>query len=219
MLQVSNSSRVMETRDHSKNGASLKSHMSKRIFKRSIHYLLVISVLLFMQSCATMVLKGDYANLTNNSTYQGIEVQMTDFVDLTSKFQLDLHLGAGKLNILDSDFNSNSIDKDEFSKWNLSVGLGGTYYITKERFQPFIGVECHALPFSSDKNKKENDENSTYQFYGFVTPKVGLRFYLSNRIALQGSIGYHAGLLKIMEQKDNFSGFAPSIGICFILPK
>ena len=221
MVQYRNFKRVIGVENHSKDGTSQKILMSKRIIKRCVPYLLLISVFL-MQSCATMALRGSSAKLTENSTYQGIDVQMTEYADLKGKFQGDLYVGAGKLNLLDSDLSSRSIDNAEVSKWNLSVGLGGTYYITKKRFQPFAAFECHLLPFFSDKSKTINDENDEksflkYRFYGFVTPKAGFRFYLSNRIALQGSMGYHVGLLKIKEQKDMLSGFTPSVGICFVL--
>ena len=168
-----------------------------------------------MQSCGAVALRGNYANLTHNSTYKSVDLQLTSPFD---RFNIEFYAGAGLVDITKSDLDYTAKEKADASTLFLSVGVGGTYYITTTRFQPFISLELLDIPYGSTKDKEKIDiEQGMSGYYFTVTPKAGLRYYLTNKIALNGAIGYQIGTLNINEHKSKLSGFMPSIGISFIL--
>ena len=218
MKKIGKLNREIEPETISKNWASSKWEMnSKRIKKYFVPYLFVISSIM-MQSCGAIALRGHYANLSHNSTYKSMDLQLTTPFD---RFNIEFYLGAGQVDISKSDLDYTVKEKEDASKLSLSLGVGGTYYITKTRFQPLISLEIMDLPYGSakDKDKKGSSdiEKAISGYYVTVTPKAGFRFYLTNNIALNGTLGYQMGTLNINDQKNKLSGFTPSVGISFIL--
>ena len=73
---------------------------------------------------------------------------------------------------------------------------------------------------SASIKTEENGENWNYHYMN-VTPNFGARFFLSNRFALHASLGYQYGwgnssLNGTPKIEKNYSGFAPSLGICVV---
>jgi len=94
-----------------------------------------------LQSCAMLTLRGHQASLnhksTYKSTYQGVDVDLTTPVG--QSFDIDFYLGAGKLDLSKSDFVYPDAEKP--STVAPSVGIGGAYYFSKRRLQPFLSFE------------------------------------------------------------------------------
>ena len=216
LKQTQQSEEFMETENIKKNEVSQKKLMSKRIKKMSFIISFFI-LMIILQSCGSITLRGNHANLTDNSTYKSLDLQMTSSFE---RFNLELFAGAAQIDVTNSYLDYSFEEKEEASKPSLSVGLGGTYYIIqKKRLQPFISFEFLDIPFlnSEDQKSGSDNEKKIKGYYFTATPKVGARFFLSNSIALSGSLGYQMGTLKINEQKSKLSGFTPSVGIVFIL--
>jgi len=209
---------AMEAETIKKNGVSRKCLKTSRVNKKYfIPYLFVISMIM-MQSCATMTLGGNHAFLNNNTTYSGVDMklnsQYSDFPD----FSTDLYIGLGKLDFAKSDLVYSEMD--EASKIAPSLGVGLTYYFSLKRLQPIVSLEYNFLFWSgseieSDKKVKQTVSNE----YNTVIPKAGLRFYITNKVAINGYLGYQFGWAKIERIKQNFQGFMPSVSVSFSLSK
>jgi hypothetical protein len=208
------SERVMETGDHFKNGASLKSLMSRRNIGKGIFYVSAILFVCLIQSCAMLTLRGHHAMLNHNTTYSGADVQITTPFD--PHFSIACHLGAGKLDFSKSDLSYSGMDYT--SSIAPSLGLSLNYFFSAKRLQPFISVEVNDLFWYGselEEDNKKNDANYIRNTYVTAIPKAGLRFYISKKIAVNGSLGYQFGWADIENIKQEFKGFMPSIGISF----
>ena len=180
---------------------------------------LLLLIIMTIQSCAVVSLRGHQAKLSKNSNYQGADLAITTPFD---KFNFEFYVGAGNLDINKSDLPYDEDIKKELNNWTYSIGLGGTYYFTKKRLQPYVSLELLTFPLGSEDDKKKNEE-SGYKilkgYYRTMTPKTGVRFYLTNRIALNAALGYQMGLLKINDVSSKIKGLEPSVGLTFVLAK
>jgi hypothetical protein len=198
--------KTMESGDHYKNGASPKSQTIRRNLRNGIFYLLIILSVSLLQSCVMMTLRGNHALLNNNVTYSGVDVQLT--MPSSPSFNIDCYAGAGKLDFTNTDLGIQHKDSASFT--GASVGIGASYYfMTKSRLQPFAALEVHDLIGTGEENYKIP--------YITLTPKVGIRYYLSNRIALNGTLGYQMGRNEVENVTYNLQGLMPSIGITFVV--
>jgi len=185
-----------------------------------IYFFVILFIMITLQSCGLMALRGNYAPLTHNATYQSVDLELASSFE---RFNLEAYLGAGKVDIAKSDLDYTSQEKEDAGKISFSVGAGATYYFTTTRFQPFMALEFHDIPWGiGSKNEDQSSDEIKKGINGYyftIEPKAGARFYISNKIALNGTLGYQMGNLKINDQKNKLSGFMPSIGLVFIFAK
>ena len=195
---------VMETGDHSKNGASLKSHTSRgNIFVLS----LIVSIFL-LNSCQVVSLTGRQATLSEKSSYTSVIYQCSWPVAKQSPVELHYSFGVGSVKF-------DNIDSFE----NFNVGAGLDYFFSRKRFQPYLGIDVNNIGYTDES--KEEKFKKEYNYVN-VTPNLGTRFFLSNRFAINASLGYQFGWGKskfnnVTGAKNTFSGIAPSIGISYVI--
>ena len=151
-----------------------------------------------MQSCGILYLRGNYANLSNKSPYQAVDLQLSMPLYKTN---VDFYVGYAKTEFITESDYTLKIDKIA-----PTLGIGLNYYFTKTRFQPLTSIELNYLSDTSDK-----------WGYTHLTPKVGFRYYLTEKISLNTGVGYQIGLLKIKGEKEMLQGAAASIGIGYNL--
>ena len=215
MQHHSKSNSVMESDTIQKNGDSPKILMSRRILKKSILYLMFVSGICFTQSCAMLTVRGHHAMLNHSSAYSAADIQITSPI-FSSNTNIEFNLGVGKMDFSNADIEF--ADADNASSIAPLLGVGVTHYFTKKRLQPFAGAEANMIfwgngKMESEGKTKDKDNNG----FTTITPKVGLRFYVSNRIALNGSLGYQYGKADIQNTSNTLHGFMPSVGITFVL--
>jgi hypothetical protein len=172
---------AMETGDHSKNGASPKSRTSRGNKNIVIVGFIVLSAWL-MQSCApTSGLNASYTMLPNNNSYSVAELRQ-DFP--IKKFSLGTSLAIGEFK------QPNEREKERESL--VSVGIIPMYYFSLNRWQPFIGCQFDINPSFKESDTQTDLTKESFDFdgYGIITPHVGLRFFLSNKFAINGNVGY-----------------------------
>jgi hypothetical protein len=202
---------AMESGDHSTNGAIPKSHTSRGNVKvdkmktvKTISFLIVgiasILIALFAQSCAVS-LKGQHAMLsgTGSSSIYGLEIEPQLGED--APIALKLLMGAGILKVSD--------DELDDSVGGMSGGLGFAYYFLQQksrRLQPYVGFDWWSILDDSPNPKSQ---------YNSYTPTAGLRYFISNRIALIGDIGVPIGRSSYFDK--SFIGVKASVGISFMM--
>jgi hypothetical protein len=194
---------AMETGDHSKNGASPKSQTSRENISKisgkmktvkTISFLVaVITITLFMQSCAMVNLNERYALLSNDISVVSTDIQGAlilrgaDQADQEVIMDATMTLGIGIMS------------KGRESATCYSFAFGGIRYFSKKRLQPFWGYD---LQFTGSKIAS----------IGHVTPYLGLRYFVSPKVSLIGNVGYLAGYGGKFQH-----GVVPSMGIGFSL--
>lgn len=181
---------------------------------KTISFLIAgITAMLFVQSCAMMTVRGHHTILSESSSHSLADVQITTPM-FGSPFHINFMLGAGHVNISEADHHA--------SGTGISLGIGGSYHLSFKRLQPYIGLDFTDVVMTGIADKK-NDKATTddKKLYYHLTPHVGLRYYLSNRVAINGSLGYQVGWYEFEQNnisyKRTFSGIAPTVGITFVL--
>jgi hypothetical protein len=222
----------MESGDHSKNGVSPKSLTSRGNLKKwtrlntlkTTSFLMAgIVVIMLMQSCAMLTVGSSYVPLSNHSAYTSADIQLYSDPDPDPNLPQGYNLFQGYLSTGISNTRFNITDDDSLAGTYAKLGVGGIYFFSTGRFQSFLGLEYSGQTIVESSKKNSNDGI----FYNSITPYVGARMYITNRIAINGSLGYQWGGLAI--GKDNelkrlakhtgFSGLTPSIGVTFVLQK
>jgi len=202
MEQYRISKSVMETETIQKNGASPKSLMSRINF----YFIILMPIILILNACQIISVSGRRTILPNQSSYTSVTYQCSWPVAVQSPVELHYAFGVGSANL------------DNIGSFlNYNFGGGVDYFFSRNRFQPYLGVGVNNLGYTD----KKNEENKLNYNYFNVTPNLGMRFFLSNRFALNASLGYQVGWGKSkfnneVDTKKMFTGIAPSVGISYV---
>jgi hypothetical protein len=172
---------AMESGDHSKNGASPKSLMSRGNKNMVLLGFIVLSAWL-MQSCgATSGLNVGYSMLPDNNSYSVFELRQ-DYPPV-KKFSLGTSLAIGKIEQPKDDRDKESI---------VSVGVIPMYCFSLNRWQPFVGCQFDLVrpEFKKTGTDVTGTVHSEYDGYFSTTPHAGLRVFISNKFSINGNVGY-----------------------------
>ena len=209
MLLFGKSECKMDTVHHSKNGINPQKPRIEQI-------VMFLFGLFILQSCATLTLSGNHAILDNNSTYSSVDMKLN--TQYYPQFSTDFYLGVGKMDFSKSDLIYSEIDKA--SKIAPSVGVGLSYYFSSKRLQPIVALDYNYLFWTGSEIESAKEKKDTFfNNYQSVNPKAGIRYYITNKVAINGYLGYQFGWAEIENVKQNFHGFVPSVGISFSLWK
>lgn len=193
--------------------------------KKSIIILGSIALILSFVSCGTnpvLTARGTTAFLPEGNKFSGADVQFgAPLPTGYSKGHIDILLSAG---YGVAELKDKTSSKNEIINKNLiSFGAGANYFFNQGRLQPFIGAELFFLTSTAEKVEGASNDKSPYTI---LTPNAGLRFYLSNRFAITGSVGYQYHSTEFISDKPNTnntkfntSGIAPSFGLTYIFSK
>lgn len=185
--------------------------------------LLFLSLLLLMSSCASnpvLTARGTTAFLPDDNKFNGVDLQFgapLPMGDDNRKSHIDVVLSVGYAKSELTDLN---LDEDSKIQEGITAALGGYYFFSNRRFQPFIGAELGYLSISkkSDNNSVSSSEKEKNAYF-IVSPNAGLRFYFSNRLALTGSVGYQYHAVTVKGIETNMGGVSPSVGLTYVLTK
>jgi hypothetical protein len=213
---------VMETGDHFKNGASPKSQRNRGIVRKCILYLLVISSICIMQSCAVATLRARHASLSEGYScsviglqWQQELIQKEGNISSQKPYNWYLFYGLGFLNFDDKD-EERYLSGLSSPKIGANFGLGANYLLLKGRTQPYIGLDYDS--FFHSKNKIN-------VMYMSIVPHVGLRYFISPFTAITGNAGYSISSVNMTtpdtdhDRKDkyyNIKGITYSIGLSYV---
>lgn len=184
--------------------------------KQTFFLLMIIITTLLLKSCSSspvLTARGTTAILQKESKYTGVDLQfgipISKSTENRGKALALLSFGYGVANLNNNDKSLN------FSNEELTAGLGMMYLFKNGRMQPYGSVEAISLVQS-----KSNDNSSTKKDGDLIIfPNLGIRFYMTNRFALNGSVGYQYHIVNTLGNSFNLGGIAPSFGFTYMLRK